>query len=488
MSTAKNELPHLPLFRGGKPYRSLQVETLKDVRTGEPLAEVSQATPGMISRDMLTVGDRQRVLEAIPTAELLEICERAGKLFVDADLPLGEPLQSPTDYARQLSSTTGMPQSLVLSNMDKITKVLVNMEAMLGGLTRGLDLSVLDRGWGDQGGRRLSYLRQTESLGAVLPNNSPGVHTLWLPAVPLKVPLVLRPGSAEPWTPYRVVQAFLAAGCPPEAFSLYPSGHSGGTQILLRCGRAMIFGDQSTVERWERDTRIQAHGPGWSKILLGADASEAWKDHLDLMVESVLSNGGRSCINASGVWVADHGREVAEALAQRLAPVEARALDDSKAQLAAFSNPEVARRISEMIDAQLETPGAVDLTAELRAGGGPGAGPGASRVAEAGGCTFLLPTVIWCEDPNHPLTQAEFGFPFVTVVERPQEEMLSSLELTLVATVLTEDDAFRSQALVCDRIDRLNFGAIPTHHIAWDQPHEGNLFDFLYRQRAFQAA
>ncbi len=32
----------------------------------------------------------------------------------------------------------------------------------------------------------------------------------------------------------------------------------------------------------------------------------------------------------------------------------------------------------------------------------------------------------------------------------------------------------------------LTVGAIPTNHISWDQPHEGNLFDFLYRQRALQ--
>ena len=38
----------------------------------------------------------------------------------------------------------------------------------------------------------------------------------------------------------------------------------------------------------------------------------------------------------------------------------------------------------------------------------------------------------------------------------------------------------------CDRIDRLNFGPVPTSRISSDQPHEGNLFLHLYRQRAFQ--
>jgi hypothetical protein len=37
-----------------------------------------------------------------------------------------------------------------------------------------------------------------------------------------------------------------------------------------------------------------------------------------------------------------------------------------------------------------------------------------------------------------------------------------------------------------DHIDRLNIGPVPTYKLSWDQPHEGNLFEHLYRQRAFQ--
>jgi len=36
-------------------------------------------------------------------------------------------------------------------------------------------------------------------------------------------------------------------------------------------------------------------------------------------------------------------------------------------------------------------------------------------------------------------------------------------------------------------VERLNLGPIPTNRISWDQPHEGNLFEHLYRQRALQA-
>ncbi len=472
-------LPHLPLLRAGRPYRSLDVAILRDIRTGEPVAEVSQASAGMISRDARQGPENRRILARKSSAELVDICHKAAEFFLEGELPLGDGVQTRDDYLRQLAATTGMPVALGRSNMDKIYKVLAQIEAVLDGLTRGLDLSILDQGWGEQDSRRLSFLAQTEALGAVLPNNSPGVHTLWLPAIPLKMPLVLRPGSAEPWTPYRIAQALLAAGCPPKALSLYPSSHVGGTQVLLSTGRSMIFGDQSTIERWSRDIQIQAHGPGWSKILVGPDQADRWQDHLELMADSVLANGGRSCINTSSIRVPAHGREVAEALARRLVAVEARGLEDPRAELAAFADARVAHLLSEKIDQDLQQAGAEDLTAQLRSG---------NRVVEVGGCTFVLPTVIFCQDPEHKLTQAEYGFPFVTVVEASGESMLGTLGPTLVASVVTEDESFRRRVLECEAIDRLNFGPIPTYRLSWDQPHEGNLFEHLYRQRAFQAA
>ena len=110
---------------------------------------------------------------------------------------------------------TGMPEALCRANMEKIQLVCTEIEAILGGLTRGLDLAVLDEGWYDQDGRSLSYICQADALGAILPSNSPGVHALWVPSIPLKVPLVLKPGREEPWTPFRIAQAFIEAGCPP---------------------------------------------------------------------------------------------------------------------------------------------------------------------------------------------------------------------------------------------------------------------------------
>jgi acyl-CoA reductase-like NAD-dependent aldehyde dehydrogenase len=473
---------HVPVLRGGRPYRSLDQVTLKTVGTGLPVATVSQANRGLIARDLAGAADSRRRLQELTTAELIAICNRAAGLFVEGELPVDESegtKQGPEDYVRIQSATTGMPRALCRANMEKVRFVLAEMERVLGGLTRGLDLRALDAGWIEQDGRPVSYLGQADTLGCVLPSNSPGVHSLWIPSIPMKVPLALKPGREEPWTPMRITQALIAAGCPREAFGFYPTDHAGSNEILFRCQRSMFFGDAATVATWEGENRIQLHGPGWSKVILGADAADDWRDHLDVMVDSIAANGGRSCVNASGIWTPAHGEQIADAVAERLARIEAKPLDHPDAGLAAFTRPEVAHAVSNYIDDLLKQEGAEDLTARHRSG---------PRVVEVDGCTFILPTLVWCSDPTHPLARTELLFPFAAVVEVPQAELLDRIEPTLVVSAITEDADFVRELMLSRNVERLNLGSVPTVAVSWDQPHEGNLFEHLYRQRAFQAA
>jgi hypothetical protein len=143
---------------------------------------------------------------------------------------------------------------------------------------RNIAWQILDRGFGEIQGQALSFYPHTESLGVVLPSNSPGVHSLWIPAVPLKIPLVLKPGGAEPWTPYRIIQAFIREGAPREAFSFYPTDHAGAGEILRTCGRGMIFGDAASTGIWSDDPRVEVHGPGFSKIVIGEDCMTVGKN------------------------------------------------------------------------------------------------------------------------------------------------------------------------------------------------------------------
>jgi hypothetical protein len=470
---------HLPILRAGRPYRSVQSIPVPHFRTKETFVELSEANAGLVRRDLLEAGQEamRASLDAFSTMQLVEMCARAADAFVNATLPVGDEAQTPDDYVSQLSATTGLPHVLVRRNMEKIRGVLAGVGTVIDGLTRGLDLSVLDHGQAVVDGHALSFVQASPTLGVVLPNNSPGVHALWVPTIALRTALVLKPGSAEPWTPYRLVQAFVKAGGPPEAFGFYPTDHAGSGEILRGCGRGMVFGDVKSTRPWQGDPRVEVHGPGYSKVLLGPDTADDWQEHLDVMVSSIAANGGRSCVNASGVWTTAHGSDLAQGLAERLAAIRPRAEDDPEAELAPFANPQVAHRVSAMIDRDLETAGAEDVTARYRSG---------SRVVEWEGSTYLLPTVIRCDSPEHPLANREFLFPFASVVEVPAEVIPAALGPTLAVTVLTEDLALRRRILASPLLSRLNIGAMPTWQVSWDQPHEGNLFEHLWARRALQ--
>jgi hypothetical protein len=474
-------LPQIPIIRRGQDYESLDQVELRDSRGQAPLALVGQANAGLLRRDLLRQAEGRAALAAIPTAEL-RICQRAGELFLHGDLPLGgdQPRQSAADYRRLLAASTGLPQTLVARNLDKLHFVLTHMDEIFRGLTLGLPPAVLDAGVGEQHGLLVSYLAQTEALGVVLPSNSPGVNSLWLPAIALKIPVWLKPGREEPWTPLRLIRALIAAGCPAAAFGFYPTDHEGAEALLRGCGRAIIFGDTQTVARYASTPAVQVHGPGFSKILLGDDVVDQWPDYLELLARSVADNGGRSCINASTIIVPRHGRALAEALATRLATLIPRAPDDPAAALAAFANPAVAEGIDRTLNADLATPGAVDCSLAARAG--------SPRRQSTEWGHFLLPTVIWCERPDHPLARREFLFPFVSVVEMPTAQALPWLGPTLVLSAITNDPALRARLLGLPQVDRLNLGALTTSSVRWDQPHEGNLFAFLYQRRAIQLA
>lgn len=469
---------NIPVLRWGQPYESLEVAEICHFHTGEPIARLGQANGGLLQRDMRRAQRARDALRQIPFDDLIRMCAQAGDLYESGTLPMGDGTQTADQFVHQQSATTGLPEHMCRANMAKNAFVLGNMRQILDCLTRGLPPEILARGWGQEDrGVIVSYQAQSPVLGAVLPSNSPGVHTLWVPAIPLQMGLVLKPGSQEPWTPYRLVAAFIEAGIPCQVFGLYPGGHDVGGALLSSCARAMIFGSAQTIEQYQGNPRVQVHGPGFSKILLADDVVDQWEKYLDVMVESIFINGGRSCINCSGVWASRHTQEIARALAERLGPVEVKPPDDPEAGLAAFTVPEMARGVWGMIESDLASGGVSDMTAEY--------GP---RLVDQGTCAYLRPMIVHCESPDVEVAKKEFMFPFATVVQCSQQQMLGKIGPTLVGTLITENRELIQAAGDAMNIDRLNIGPMPTNRLNWLQPHEGNLTDFLFRSRAYQVS
>ena len=471
-------IPHLPAIRHGRAYESLDTVELWAIGSTTPVATVSQLNAGLIRRDISRLAPAHEVFAGVSTSDLIGICGRAAHLFLEESLPTGLEgyLQGPEEYVAALSATTGLPYALCRSNMLKIVEVLTQMETILKGLTRGLNNEIFDRGYTRDAGIEVCFAPQARALGVVLPSNSPGVNSLWLPALAMRVPVLLKPGREDPWTPLRIIQALAEAGCPREAMGYYPAGHEGGEAIVSLSDRALVFGGDATVKRFAGNPAVQIHGAGRSKVLIGADQADRWEEFIDVLFTSIAANSGRSCINASAILTPGHGDAMADALAARLAAIEPGELSDEGTQLAGFANPAIADSVEQMIASGLATPGARDFTAGYRQG---------PIRRELNGLTYLLPTLVVCQTMQHPLANTELLFPYAAVIEIPQEEMLTVIGPTLVATAITEDTDWIRELMRSREIDRVNLGLLPTTQVQWDQLHEGHLFEFLYRRRAF---
>ncbi len=180
--------------------------------------------------------------------------------------------------------------------------------------------------------------------------------------------------------------------------------------MLSSCHRAMIFGGTATVEQYRGNPRVQAHGPGFSKILLGDDVVDQWEEYLDVMVESIYINSGRGCINCSGIWASRHTQEIAQALAERLGPIEALPPEDPQAGLAAFTVPGSGQ--GGLGDDRRRPEG---KRRHARHGGIRSASgrPRAMCLPASDDCPLLI--------ARSAIAKKEYMFPFSTVVECPQE-------------------------------------------------------------------
>src|ERR1700682_1813273 len=101
---------NIPILRWGQPYTSLETEDVVHFISGETLARVSQANTGLLGRDMRLAERARHVLTEIPVTDLIAMMKKAAHLYLTATLPMGDGEQTPDDFARQQSASTGLPE------------------------------------------------------------------------------------------------------------------------------------------------------------------------------------------------------------------------------------------------------------------------------------------------------------------------------------------------------------------------------------------
>lgn len=393
----------------------------------------------------------QRKSQPLPVAERAAALTRAAAIFREATLA-GLTFDAYVDLTCRIS---GLPATVARAGADVVAESLATaFDAVRAAQPAGATLD-----WRDQPGGAV-WVRRGDVLAVHAPGNAPGVHGLWPQALALGYRVAVRPSRREPLTAHRVVTALQQAGFRDVDASYLPTDHAVADDVVRAADRALVYGGQDVADRYADDADVFVNGPGRTRILITAEHD--WRDHLDVVVDSIAALAGMACVNTTAVLYEGDPQPLARAIAERLASVaelpklpieQARALADLLARKAAGTTPVL---------------GADQVVADL-----------------GNGYASLRPAVHLLSAPNPATLGVELPFPCVWVSPWSRADGLVPLRNTLLINAITSDGELLDRLLADPTIANVYSGAIATHYAAPHVPHDGFLADFLMRNKGF---
>ncbi|RKE17920.1 aldehyde dehydrogenase family protein [Streptomyces sp. TLI_171] len=408
---------------------------------GAPLARV-----GVSPTLLLHLAMRRVRGTAVPP----EVFERAGALFAEAELA-GESAES---YRARVVAATGLPDRVVA---DGLRSVRAGLARLAESTSRQLPAPAPGVRWVPRG----------RTLGVVTPSNHVDPHLTWARALSVGYGVLVRPGTRDPFTPFRLAAALLAAGLPGHTLAVLPGDHGLGERLLEATDLGIVYGGPSAVARWEHRPSVLTRGPGRSAALLDRPLSP---DTLDALAHAVAADAGVRCANTSVIRTAGSPAETADALAARLDALPSHPAARAEAVLPVFSATQAAQLRRAVAD--LERDGLRRHTA----GDGPAPLPDGTWAGR--------PVVLSTTDPRHPAIGTELPFPFVVVAPYAPADGVRQFGRTLVLSLYSDDPDLPEQALAEPGVRRVVIGGTPPWTGAPQLPHDGSLADFLLEPKA----
>jgi acyl-CoA reductase-like NAD-dependent aldehyde dehydrogenase len=438
-------------------YHARERQTIADV-AGNPVAELSLVPKLFVTRAMSAL----RKAATLPVDERLAALAGAGEAYGTGTVD-GMPA---ADHENIVSRVTGMPISVVRSAAAAVADSAAEAYRSVQHARPAGDVN----DWRDPLTRigRGVWTRRGDVFGVHAPGNHPGVHAIWLEALTLGYRVAVRPSRRDPFTPHRLISALRSAGFGDDQVVLLPTGYDVADEIIRGADLAMAYGGEDVMRKYAAVSTMLPQGPGRSKILLTAGVD--WRDHLDMIVDSISNEGGRACTNATAVLVEGDPAPVAEAIAERLAAIPSLPPQDPNAVLPVVPLAD-ARKLEQHLLAR-----AAGTTPWL---GGDGI------VDELGdGSAALRPAVHQLDRADAPQAGIELPFPCVWVAPWARDAGIEPLKDTLVLTTVSHDDRLLDELLAEPTISNVYVGDHPTSWIAPGVPHDSYLADFLMRSKA----
>ena len=439
-------------------YRTRSREIVRST-AGVALVELSIAPPLYVSRTI----DAQRRVRPLPVAQREAALADASDLFATAVIA-GLDFEAYVGLASQIS---GLPIAVTRAGARSVAGAVGSaFDAIRPSRPIG---AVAD--WREERTRSGSavWARRSEVFAVHAAGNGPGVHGLWPQALALGYRVAVRPSRREPLTAHRLVNALREAGFRPEDAVYLPTDHGGADEIIRAADLAMVYGGQDVVDKYANDPTVVVNGPGRAKMLITADRD--WRDHIDLIVESIANLGGMACVNTTAVLYEGDPGPLAQAIAERLARIEPLPSEDERAVLP--TQPvDKARAVASYLAAK-----AAGTTPLL----------GADQVVAVvgDGDAALRPAVHLLAQPDVDKLNIELPFPCVWVSPWSRGVGMEPLRHSLVVTAITGDEGLIDDLLTEPTVTNVYYGNYPTFYGAPEIPHDGFLADALMRNKGF---
>lgn len=437
-------------------YRTRAREVITDI-AGTPVAELSIAPPLFISRSIRA----QHSARPLPAVRREAALAEAAEIFAGTDIA-GYGFDQ---YVEVVSRVSGLPIAVARNSACEVTEAIRHaFDAVAPARPVAATFD-----WRDERTRRGSalWVRRGEVLAVHASGNSPGVHGGWVQALALGYRVAIRPSRREPFTGARLVQALRRAGFRPEDALYLPTDHAGAAEIIAAADLAVVYGGQDVVDKYADDPAVLVNGPGRTKILITAERD--WRDYLDVIVESISGQGGMACTNTTAVLYEGDPRQLAEAIAARLATIQPFPIADERAVLP--GQPlDAARRVAHHLAEKSR-----GTTALLGAD---------QMVADLGdGSAVLRPAVHLLHGPDVDKLNTELAFPCVWIAPWTRADGLVPLRHSLVINAITDDGELIDALVDEPTVSNVYSGRLPTTYTAPEIPHDGFLADFLMRTK-----
>ncbi|BBZ46462.1 aldehyde dehydrogenase family protein [Mycobacterium parmense] len=440
----------------GGHYRTRNREVVAGT-AGQPLVELSVVPPLFISRTLAA----QRKVAPLPPGEREAALLGAAEIFANGVIA-GLDFEG---YVEMTSRISGLPIAVTRAAARGVADAVAHaFSAVRPARPVG---AVPD--WRDQRSSRggAVWARRGEVFAVHASGNGPGVHGLWPQALALGYRVAVRPSRREPLTSHRLVHAAREAGFRTEDAAYLPCDHAGADELIRSADVALVYGGQDVVDKYAADPSVLVNGPGRAKIVITAERD--WREHLDLIVESVAGLGGMACVNATAVLYEGDPAPLARALAERLATIQPLPADDERAILP-VQPVDKARALA-------------DHLAVRAAGSTPLLGADQVVASLGSGYAALRPAV-HLTTPDADNLNVELPFPCVWVSSWSRAAGVGPLRRSLVVAAITDDQTLIDDLLAEPTVSNV-YRDRPTLHAAPEVPHDGFLADFLMRNKGF---